>query len=102
MTSEFIKMNIIITGFCIELFDKIASTLGFTYDVHETQDGFFGSLNEDGTWNGAIRELIEKVQANIKLGPYSSASLKNIISIFRKDFVKLESNTTSDWLNDTV
>ena len=54
------------TGFCIDLFNRIAEQLDFTYDIYETPDSLFGSLNDDGTWNGAINELIEKVNAPMK------------------------------------
>ena len=50
------------TGLCIDLFNEIAQKLEFSYDLYESTDGYFGSLNADGTWNGAIRELIEKVR----------------------------------------
>ena len=49
------------SGFCIDLFDRIAKVLDFTYEIYETPDTFFGSLKDDGSWNGAINELIEKV-----------------------------------------
>jgi hypothetical protein len=49
-------------GLCVDLFKEIAKKLDFDYDFYETKDGYFGSLNDDGTWNGAIHELIEKVK----------------------------------------
>ena len=54
-------------GFCIDLFDRIASVLDFTYEIYETPDSFFGSLNNDGNWNGAINELMEKVRDPLSL-----------------------------------
>ena len=47
----------------MDLFKEIAERLDFDYDFYETKDGYFGSLNDDGTWNGAIHELIEKVRS---------------------------------------
>ena len=44
------------------MFKEIADALKFDYEMFEAEDGYFGSLNEDGTWNGAIHELIEKVE----------------------------------------
>ncbi|WAR22346.1 IR25A-like protein, partial [Mya arenaria] len=43
------------------------------YELYESEDGYFGALNEDGTWNGAIKELIEK-HADIAIGPLSVMS----------------------------
>lgn len=62
------------SGLCIDLFKEIASALDFDYEMYESEDGYFGSLNEDGTWNGAIHELIEKVGFLFQLLRYHSTS----------------------------
>ncbi|KAM0725746.1 Ionotropic receptor 25a [Formica fusca] len=54
-------------GFCIDLLDAIRETVPFEYEVREVEDGQYGSLKENGTWNGMIRELIDK-RADIGLG----------------------------------
>ncbi|XP_050463521.1 ionotropic receptor 25a [Cataglyphis hispanica] len=54
-------------GFCIDLLNAIRETVPFEYDVREVEDRQYGSLNENGSWNGMIRELIDK-RADIGLG----------------------------------
>ncbi|XP_012174802.1 ionotropic receptor 25a [Bombus terrestris] len=54
-------------GFCIDLLDEIKDTVGFQYEIRETEDRRYGSLNPNGSWNGMMRELIDK-RADIALG----------------------------------
>ncbi|PBC33353.1 Glutamate receptor, ionotropic kainate [Apis cerana cerana] len=54
-------------GFCIDLLNEIKKTVGFQYEIRETDDKKYGSLNLDGSWDGMMRELIEK-RADIALG----------------------------------
>ncbi|KAL0108697.1 hypothetical protein PUN28_014089 [Cardiocondyla obscurior] len=53
-------------GFCIDLLDAIRETVPFEYEVREVEDHEFGSLSENGSWNGLMRELIDK-RADIAL-----------------------------------
>ena len=48
-------------GYCIDLFKELAKILKFTYEFYPTPDGYYGAKTENGTWNGLIGELIEKV-----------------------------------------
>ncbi|XP_068974196.1 ionotropic receptor 25a [Bombus flavifrons] len=54
-------------GFCIDLLDEIKDTVGFQYEIRETEDRRYGSLNPNGSWNGMMKELIDK-RADIALG----------------------------------
>lgn len=54
-------------GFCIELLDAIRETVPFEYEIREAEGQSYGTLNENGSWNGMIRELIEK-RSDIALG----------------------------------
>ena len=48
-------------GYCIDLFKELAKKLHFTYDIYPSPDGLYGAETENGTWNGLIAELINKV-----------------------------------------
>ncbi|KAL4231608.1 hypothetical protein ACF0H5_009188 [Mactra antiquata] len=72
-------------GLCIDLFDEIAKKLEFEYELYESDDGYFGSLNDDGTWNGAIHELIHE-KADIAIGPISVMSERENVVDFTVPF----------------
>jgi len=41
--------------------EELARNLHFTYDIYTTPDGNYGAEAENGTWNGVIGELINRV-----------------------------------------
>ena len=46
-------------GFLIDLMYGIAEKMkGFEFALYESPDGNYGSKNQDGEWNGMIKELI--------------------------------------------
>lgn len=47
------------SGFCIDLLEKFAEPLGFTYELVRVEDGKWGTL-EDGKWNGLVSELVNR------------------------------------------
>uniref|UniRef100_A0ABM1IVT1 Glutamate receptor ionotropic, kainate 2 n=1 Tax=Polistes dominula TaxID=743375 RepID=A0ABM1IVT1_POLDO len=52
-------------GFCIDLLNEIRQTVEFEYDIRAIDN--YGEMSENGSWNGMIKELIEK-RADIALG----------------------------------
>ena len=48
-------------GFCIDILDEIANRMNFRYELYRVADNQYGSEDENGSWNGMIRELMEKV-----------------------------------------
>ena len=48
-------------GYFIDLLNELAKKLHFTYDINPSPDGLYGAETENGTWNGMIAELINKV-----------------------------------------
>lgn len=50
-------------GFCIDLLLALAKLCNFTYDIYQVPDNKYGVVNENGEWNGLVRELIDKVKS---------------------------------------
>ena len=48
-------------GYNIDLLNIFAKRLNFTYDLFASPDGKYGAMNKDGTWNGMIGYVKDKV-----------------------------------------
>lgn len=57
-------------GYCVDLLDEIAKLLNFEYLIEEVPDKQMGKMDENGQWNGVIRQLID-LKADIALGAMS-------------------------------
>lgn len=51
-------------GYCIDLIDEIKNITKFEYEIYEAPDKKFGNMDENGNWNGMIKELMLKVRSN--------------------------------------
>lgn len=47
-------------GFVVDLMDRIADKVGVEYRLSPSEDGAYGFVNENGTWNGMIGQLVNK------------------------------------------
>uniref|UniRef100_T1JWS9 Glutamate receptor ionotropic, NMDA 2B n=1 Tax=Tetranychus urticae TaxID=32264 RepID=T1JWS9_TETUR len=47
------------SGFCIDLLEKFANDLRFSYELSRVEDGAWGVLSQNRTWNGLIAELLD-------------------------------------------
>ncbi|XP_066596755.1 ionotropic receptor 25a [Prorops nasuta] len=67
------------SGYCIDLLEETRQHMKFEYDIREVDDKEYGKMNEDGTWNGMMRELIEK-RADVALGSlWVMAERENVV-----------------------
>ncbi|CAH0391759.1 unnamed protein product [Bemisia tabaci] len=67
------------SGYCIDLIEEIKSQIGFEYEIYVVPDNNFGNMDENGQWNGMIKELVEK-RADIALGSLSvMAERENVV-----------------------
>jgi Ligated ion channel L-glutamate- and glycine-binding site len=48
-------------GFCVDLLQEIAGSVGFNYVIEIVPDGKYGAPDRNGVWNGMVRQLIDKV-----------------------------------------
>lgn len=48
-------------GFCIDVLKEIAQRMNFKYEIYKTPDNRYGTELANGSWDGMVRELIEKV-----------------------------------------
>lgn len=68
-------------GYCIDLLNLIQQELSFTYEIYEAADGKFGSVDDNGNWNGLIGEVVIG-RADIALAPLSVMAERENVSIF--------------------
>ena len=48
-------------GFCIDLLKELAKEVNFTYRIRVLSEKRYGQQFANGTWDGLIDELIDKV-----------------------------------------
>lgn len=48
-------------GFCADVAKQIADIVEFDYEIVPVKDGKYGGVDENGTWNGMVGELIRGV-----------------------------------------
>lgn len=48
-------------GICINMLQELAKSFNFTYNLIEAPDRKFGSVDENGEWNGLVRMVMDKV-----------------------------------------
>nr|BAR64798.1 ionotropic receptor [Ostrinia furnacalis] len=66
-------------GYCIDLIEEIRQIVKFDYEIVLSPDGNFGTMDENGNWNGIIKELIDK-RADIGLTSLSvMAERENVV-----------------------
>ena len=53
--------TISLQGYSIDLLKELSRSLGFTYEMYPSPDGFYGTVTENGTWNGMIRQILDGV-----------------------------------------
>ena len=48
-------------GLVPDIFNSLAATMNFSYKLSQPRDGNWGAIDEEGSWNGMIRDLIDDV-----------------------------------------
>lgn len=50
-------------GYCIDLIDAIQELVQFHYKIQVAPENSFGHMDDNGQWDGMIKELMEKVSS---------------------------------------
>ncbi|CAH3162263.1 unnamed protein product, partial [Pocillopora meandrina] len=97
--------TISLQGYSIDLLKELSRSLGFTYEMYPSPDGFYGTVTENGTWNGMIRQILDG-NANMAAGSIAITETREKVVDFTVPFmyytddllVKKTSTETTDLL----
>ncbi|KAI8508399.1 Glutamate receptor 2, partial [Branchiostoma belcheri] len=74
-------------GYAVDMLEKIAAIVNFTYKIHIVADGKYGSENETtGKWNGMVGELIEG-KADLAIAPLTITLVRERVIDFSKPYM---------------
>ena len=54
-------------GFCIDILRALAEMYNFNYTIYNVPDNKYGLPDENGKWNGLVKELIDGVIEKIRV-----------------------------------
>ncbi|ELK37824.1 Glutamate receptor, ionotropic kainate 2 [Myotis davidii] len=75
-------------GYCLDLLKELSSMLGFIYDVRLVPDGRYGAQDDQGEWNGMVRELMDH-RADLAVAPLTITYVRETVIDFSKPFMTL-------------
>lgn len=55
-------------GYCADVAKQIADIVDFEYQIVPVKDGKYGGVDQNGTWNGMVGELIRGVSETFSPG----------------------------------
>ena len=71
-------------GYCIDLIMRISKEMTFNFTLIEPPDYTYGTMKEDGSWDGMVKELMEEV----------CMSNRHLISVLLVDYRPMYSCST--------
>ncbi|XP_078736606.1 glutamate receptor ionotropic, kainate 2-like [Lampetra fluviatilis] len=75
-------------GYCIDLLQELAAILRFNYEIRLVPDEKYGSPDNDGQWNGLVRELMDH-KADLAVAPLTINYMREKVIDFSKPFMTL-------------
>ncbi|XP_036208610.1 glutamate receptor ionotropic, kainate 1 [Myotis myotis] len=75
-------------GYCLDLLKELSAMLGFIYDVRLVPDGRYGAQDDQGEWNGMVRELMDH-RADLAVAPLTITYVRETVIDFSKPFMTL-------------
>ena len=68
-----------VPGFCIDILEKLAQTIGFTYTLYLVPDGNFGTKDPvTYQWNGMVKELVYRVGLYFCFAAFGSGLMRHL------------------------
>ncbi|XP_067672022.1 glutamate receptor ionotropic, kainate 3-like [Haliotis asinina] len=74
-------------GFCVDILDELAARLNFRYELIQSPDEFWGTVDEDGNWNGVV-EMTRTRSVDLGIGPISLTSERERVIDFTKPYME--------------
>lgn len=72
-------------GYCIDLLEKLAEDMGFTFDLYIVGDGKYGALSGTGRWTGLVGDLLSGT-ADMAVTSFSINSARSRVVDFTSPF----------------
>lgn len=72
-------------GYCIDLLEKLAEDMGFTFDLYIVGDGKYGALSGTGRWTGLVGDLLSGT-ADMAVTSFSINSARSRVIDFTSPF----------------
>uniref|UniRef100_A0A3B4ADV3 Glutamate receptor n=1 Tax=Periophthalmus magnuspinnatus TaxID=409849 RepID=A0A3B4ADV3_9GOBI len=72
-------------GYCIDLLEKLAEDMGFTFDLYIVGDGKYGALSGAGCWRGMVGDLLNGT-ADMAVTSFSINSARSRVIDFTSPF----------------
>uniref|UniRef100_A0A3B3WZF5 Glutamate receptor n=1 Tax=Poecilia mexicana TaxID=48701 RepID=A0A3B3WZF5_9TELE len=72
-------------GYCIDLLEKLAEDMGFTFDLYIVGDGKYGALSGTGRWTGLVGDLLNGT-ADMAVTSFSINSARSRVIDFTSPF----------------
>uniref|UniRef100_A0A3P8V5Q2 Glutamate receptor n=1 Tax=Cynoglossus semilaevis TaxID=244447 RepID=A0A3P8V5Q2_CYNSE len=72
-------------GYCIDLLEKLAEDMGFTFDLYIVGDGKYGALSGTGRWTGLVGDLLSGA-ADMAVSSFSINSARSRVIDFTSPF----------------
>ncbi|XP_051941472.1 glutamate receptor ionotropic, NMDA 3B [Hippocampus zosterae] len=72
-------------GYCIDLLEKLAEDMGFTFDLYIVGDGKYGALSGSGRWTGLVGDL-RSGTADMAVTSFSINSARSRVIDFTSPF----------------
>ncbi|XP_064623667.1 glutamate receptor ionotropic, kainate 2-like isoform X2 [Lineus longissimus] len=78
-------------GYCADLLVELQKLVNFEYEIYFTPDDKFGTEDEDGNWDGMIRELMIG-NASMSVSPLIISTEREAVVDFTKPFKQCDMN----------